>query len=335
MDGSLPSAFDHQMLDADIAAMRQRISAHVRRTPLIVVSGPDLGIPVNRLALKLEHLQCAATFKTRAAFADLLTMGRRDGRPVDIGKSGYVAVASQGNFGVALAYAAQKLQLKARVFVPDGVPRAKLARIRGYGADIVEAGRHSEQVLTAKRRWVEATGAHVMRSDSANALLGCATLAAEIDGDCAAMDRAEDRALDTLLVPVGSGALIAGLALGARPGLRLIGVEPMRAATLSNALAAGTAVSITPSGIAADTLGAQRICSHVLSVARRRVAQVVLVSDAAIVQAQKALWSELRLHVEPGAAVGIAALQCGAYRPSAHERVGVLLTGANANAGQY
>ncbi len=317
MDGTLPSAVARPNLEAEVESLRLRLGGHIRHTPLMTVNGADLGLPPGHLALKLEQLQFAATFKTRAVFAELLTEGAV--------KSRSITVASQGNYGVAVAYAAQRLQLKARIFVPDGVPRVKLARIRGYGAEIVTAGRRARDVLAAQQRWVDATGAHVLRAGSPRAMLGCATLAPEIDEDCSG-----DTVLDTLLVPVGGGGLIAGLALGARPGLRLIGVEPLRAPTLSNALSAGTAVTITPTGIAVDTLGSRRVCSSVLEVARRRVDQVVLVSDAAILDAQRALWSELRLLVESGAAVGIAALQSGAYRPAVGERVGVLLTGANA-----
>jgi threonine dehydratase len=312
MDGIPPNDADRAAMAA-VEETRARIAGHVRATPLISVRGADLGVAVGTLWIKLEHLQQAATYKARPVMAALL-----ERRAAGAGLR--IAVASKGNGGVALAWAASRLGLQARVFVPEGVSPAKIARIRGYGAEIAFAGPTEAAVVAAKRRWAQASGAVVLASDSRAALLGCATLGSEL---------AEAAAIDTVLVPVGSGALIAGLALAARPGQRLVGVEPLRAPTLARALEAGCPVIISPSGVAADTLGAACVSQRVLEIARSRVARVVAVSDYAIVEAQKALWSELRLLVEPGAAAALAALQSGAYAPAKGERVAIVLTGAN------
>lgn len=312
MDGSSPIEVDRPALDA----LRLRLAPLIRRTPQIVVNGLDLGAGRGPLVIKLEHLQRAATFKLRGVLGLVLSddplAARRQPRRI--------TVASQGNYGVAVAAAAVALGHAARIYVPPTVPRPKVARMRGYGAEIVETGRREGDTVVAMAQWAAESGARVIRSDEPGALMGCGTIAAEIE---------EDAAIDTLLVPVGSGALLAGLALAARPGLRLIGVEPTRAPTLSRALAAGCPVTVPTSGIAQDTLGATRVSARVLAIVQRRPAETVLVSDHHIRRAQHTLWAELRLPVEPAAAVGLAALQSGAYRPAADERVGLVLTGGN------
>jgi len=306
---AVPSLGQHAM-----AATRARIAGHVRRTPLVSVAGPDLGLGGGPVWLKLENLQLSGTFKIRAAMAGL-TLPAASGRAV--------AVASRGHWGVAAACASSRLGRTARIFVPDGVAKPRVARMRGYGAEIVAGGREAA-VLSAKAAWCAASGALALRGDDDASLLGAATIGVEI---------AEDAPLDVLLVPVGSAGLIAGLALWRRvagaTAPRLIGVEPMRAPTLSRAIAAGAPVAVAPSGIAADTLGATRVSQRVLSIAGPEVSAMVLVSDRAIVAAQMSLWSALRLGVEPAAAVGLAALQSGMAPIEPGERGGIVVTGAN------
>jgi threonine dehydratase len=290
-----------------------RIKSHIRRTPTIEVSGTDFGLKGFALTIKLEHLQHAASFKTRGAFANLLLR--------EVPPAGVVA-ASGGNHGTAVAYAAMRMGVPARIFVPTISSPAKIERIRSYGADLVVGGERYADALVASQEWAASSGAlQVHAYDQIETLLGQGTLGSEMSDQGAA--------LDTLLVPVGGGGLIGGVAAWYAGGIRVIGVEPADAPTLHAALAAERPVDVSVGGIAADSLGARQVGTLMFPIAQRYIERVVLVSDAAIRQAMLALWSVLRIVVEPGAAASIAALVSGGYQPAESERVGVVLSGAN------
>ena len=298
---------------AGIEAAGSLIRAHVRRTPIVEVSGRDLGLTPGSITLKLEQLQHAGSFKTRGAFANLLMR--------EIPPPG-VAAASGGNHGAAVAYAAQQLGIAARIFVPTVSSPAKIERIRGYGADLVVGGDRYGDALDACTSWIAQSGALPVHAfDQRETLLGQGTLAMELAG--------QDQALDTVLVAVGGGSLIGGTAGWYRGTVRVIGVEPEDAPTLSHALAAGRPVDAPTGSIAADSLAPRRVGELMFPIAQRYVERVVCVTDAHIIQAQDLLWKALRIIAEPGGAAAFAALVGGRYVPDIHERVGVVVSGAN------
>jgi threonine dehydratase len=296
-----------------IAATERQIRPYIRRTPMIEVDGADFGLEPVRLSFKLELLQHAGSFKTRGAFANLLTR--------NIPKVGVVA-ASGGNHGAAVAYAAMKLDVPAKIFVPSISSPVKIQRIRHYGAELVVDGDRYADALAASEAWVARSGAlSIPAFDQRETLLGQGTVGLEIEQQFAD--------LDTLLVAVGGGGLIGGIAAWYGRRIRVVGVEPQASPTLTKAMLAGRPVDAEAGGIAADSLAPHRIGEHVFPIVMRSVERVVLVSDEAIRHAQKALWATLRVVAEPGGAAALAALLSGCYEPRAGEHVGVLLSGGN------
>jgi threonine dehydratase len=292
------------------------IRPHIRLTPVMELTGADFGLPAFPLTLKLELFQHAGSFKTRGAFANLLTRA--------IPAAGVVA-ASGGNHGAAVAYAAMRLGVPAHIFVPTVSSPAKISRIRGYGADLVVGGDRYADALAASQAFAARSGALPVHAfDQEETLLGQGTIGLEL------ARQAPD--LDTLLVAVGGGGLIGGIAAWCAGKPRVIGVEPESAPTLTQALAAGKPVDAEAGGIAADSLAPQRVGELVFPIARAHIARVVLVPDVAIRRAQEALWDGLRLVAEPGGAAAFSALLDGAYVPAPGERVGVLVSGGNTTA---
>jgi threonine dehydratase len=279
------------------------------------VAGQDIGVrgvdaPI---VIKLEQLQRSGSFKARGAFANLLTR--------DVPQAG-VAAASGGNHGVAVAYAAARLNVPARIFVPTISDAEKVDRIRRLGADLVVEGERYSDALEVADDFVARSGALAIHAfDQYETIAGQGTLAIEL------ADQARD--VTTVLVPVGGGGLIAGIAAYFEDSVRVVGVEPVGAPTLTRAMACGAPVDAPTGSIAADALAPRRVGDLTFKLAAAFVDDVVLVDDEAIVDAQRALWEQLRVIAEPAAAVGIAALQAGAYRPGPTERVAVVITGAN------
>jgi threonine dehydratase len=298
---------------AGIGAAYALIRPHVRETPVVGVDGRDLGLPGVPLTLKLELFQHSGSFKARGAFVNLLAR--------EIPPAGVVA-ASGGNHGAAVAFAAQRLGIRARIYVPTVAAAAKVAQIRAAGAELVIGGERYADALTASEAWVTESGALSIHAyEQLETLLGQGTLALELER------QAPD--LDTLLVAVGGGGLIGGIAAWYGGRIRLVGVEPEAAPTLTRALAAGQPVDAEAGGVAADSLAPRCVGRLMFPFAQRYVEQVVLVTDDAIVGAQADLWSALRVASEPGGAAALAALLSGAYRPGRGERVGVLVCGGN------
>lgn len=308
-----------EITPADIRAAAALIALRIRATPAITVSGAAFGLPFD-IGFKLELLQHSGSFKARGAFTSLMTQA--------IPAAGVVA-ASGGNHGAAVAYAARELGIPAKIFVPAIASEAKLARIRSYGAEVVVGGAAYADALTASEAWIAASGALGIHAyDQRATLLGQGTLGPEIVAQLAG--------IDTLLVAVGGGGLIGGLAAWFRGGaVKLVGVETPGAPSLHAALSAGQPVDVAVSGLAADSLGARRVGRLMFPLAQKYVERVVLVEDAAIRAAQEKLWEALRLVAEPGGAAALAALTSGAYQPKPNERVGVLLCGGNTTAVKF
>jgi threonine dehydratase len=315
--GCVPNAPDRLSIDRlSIGSTYTLIKPHIRVTPVVEVDGADFGLPKFSLALKLEHLQYAGSFKTRGAFSNLLTR--------QIPKAGVIA-ASGGNHGAAVAYAAMRLGVPARIFVPAVSSPAKVQRIRDCGADLVITGERYADALAASEAWAAESGALAIHAfDQLETLLGQGTAGLEW--------AAQSPDLYAALVPVGGGGLIGGMAAWYRGSTRVIGVEPEGAPTLTRALEAGRPVDAEAGSVAADSLAPRRVGNLMFPVAQAYVDQVVLVTDAAITEAQNALWRALRIVAEPGGAAAFAALLSRAYIPAPGDRIGVLISGGNTTA---
>jgi threonine dehydratase len=312
----------------DIRGTYDTIRPFIRRTPVVRIDLSDLDPAATALpavTLKLEHLQCAGSFKARGAFANLLLR--------DVPPAGVVA-ASGGNHGVAVAYAAHRRGVPARIFVPTVSAPAKIERIRRLGAELVVTGERYADALAAAQAWAESSGAMSVHAfDQRETLLGQGTVALELAGQAPEMGPEMGpeigRALDTVLVPVGGGGLIGGIAAYFAGATRVIGVEPDGAPTLTRARAEGRPADAPAEGVAADALAPRRVGELVFPITQAYVEDVVLVDDTSILAAQRALWQAARIAAEPAASVGIAALLTGAYKPAPGEHVAVIISGAN------
>jgi len=299
--------------EADIREAHARIAPHVRRTPTWHLAQGAAGY-AGPVSLKFEFMQHAGSFKTRGAFNTLLSQAQRPAS---------VTAASGGNHGAGVAYAARTLGLPAKIFVPEISGPAKIAIIRGYGAEIVIGGARYADAQEACDRYVTETGAlRVHPFDTKETIAGQGTVA---------LEWAEDADLDTVLVAAGGGGLLAGIAAFFGHRIRVVGVEPQGSRAVHAALEAGHPVDVPVHSIAADSLGARSAGSLAYEIIKQATHSVVLVTDEAIAQAQRTLWSNFRIAVEPGGSAAFAALQSHAYNPSPNERLGVLLCGANLN----
>jgi threonine dehydratase len=289
------------------------IRPYIRRTPVIEIDAVEFGLAAAPLTLKLELLQHSGSFKARGAFANLLTR--------EVPEAGVVA-ASGGNHGAAVAYAAMRLKKPARIFVPSVSSPAKIARIRDYGADLLVGGDGYADALAASEISAQQTGAMLVPAfDQDETIMGQGTIGLEM------AEQAPD--IDTLLVAVGGGGLVAGIAAWYAGRIKVIGVEPLASPTLSKALEAGRPVDAEAGGLAADSLAPRRVGERVFPIVQRYAPHTVLVSDDAIAEAQAMLWRALRIVAEPGGATAFSAILSGAYKPKAGERVAIVISGGN------
>jgi threonine dehydratase len=298
----------------EIEAASKRIAGYVRTTPIMHLETGIWGLDA-RVTLKFEQLQHTASFKPRGAFNRILSN--------QVPEAGVIA-ASGGNHGIAVAYVAQKLGHRAEIFVPEVCAPVKVERLRSYGALVSIVGANYAEALLASQVRAEQTGALVVHAyDQPEVVAGQGTLGYEFS------QQAPE--LDTLLVAVGGGGLIGGVAGWFAGDVRIIGVEPESAPSMVRSLSAGQPVDVEVGGVAVDSLGARRVGKLAFELARQHVERVALVSDESIRAAQRALWSDLRIVAEPGGATATAALLSGAYQPAPGERVGVIVCGGNAD----
>ena len=303
---------------ADIRSAHARIRGHIRRTPILETASAQAGAPP--LSLKLECLQATGSFKARGAFHNLLT------RPAS---AAGCATASGGNHGAAVAFAAHELGIRARVFVPEMAPPAKIAKIKAYGAEAVIGGAAYAEAQQRCDAYVADSGALLVHPyDAVETIAGQGTVALEWEED---LERLGLEKLDTVLIAVGGGGLIAGVAAWFQGRVKVVGVEPEGSRALHAALAAKAPVDVAVKSIAADSLGAKRIGDIDFEIARKFVSGVVLVKDTGIAEAQRRLWADFSVIAEPGGAAAFAAIASGVYRPERNERVGILVCGANAD----
>ena len=296
-----------------IQATESIIRPYIRRTPILEVDGADFGLDSIKITFKLELFQHAGSFKARGAFTNILTR--------EVPAAGVVA-ASGGNHGVAVAFAAMKLGKPATIFVPTVASKTKLDRIRRSGAELVITGDRYADSLEASEAWTTQSGAlpiHAYEGDET--LLGQGTLGMELE------EQAPQ--LDTVLVAVGGGGLIGGVASWYQNRVKVISVEPIEAPTLQRALSAGRPVDSPAGGIAADSLAPRQVGQQMFPIAQKFVHSALLVSDEEIIAAQKTLWETTRIIAEPGGATAFAGLLSGRYKPEPGERVGVIVCGGN------
>jgi len=307
---------DSPITPAAITTAHHHIHPYIRRTPVIDIAGSDFNLPVDHMTFKLELLQHAGSFKARGAFTNMLM---RSIPPVG------VAAASGGNHGVAVAYAANRLGIPATIFIPTISSPAKISRIRELGANLIVGGDLYNDALLASIEYVERTHATSIHAfEQIETLWGQGTLGRELE------EQAPD--LDTVLVAVGGGGLIGGISAWYNGRVRIVGIEPELAPTLTLAMQAGKPVDAPAGGIAADSLAPRQVGSMMFTLAQQFISEVILVTDDEIRQAQAALWQSLRLVAEPGGATAFAALLSGRYQPQPGERIGVLICGGNSAA---
>lgn len=301
----------------DVLEARRRIDGYVRRTPLLRAE-----VAGTRLWLKCEFMQHAGVFKTRGAFNRQLAARERGELDPRIG----IVVASGGNAGLAHAYAAQRLNVKATVFVPETAPQVKVDRLTEYGADVKQIGTEYAHAYDAARDYEALSGALFCHAyDQVEICAGAGTIAEEI------FESAPE--VTTIVVAVGGGGLFSGLSAAADGRAGIVAVEPQRIPTMHAALAAGAPVDVEVSGVAADSLGARRLGDIAFARAASTPPRSVLVSDQQIVDARNDLWQSFRIPAEHGAATAYAAVAFGAYRPTRDENLAVIICGANTDLG--
>jgi threonine dehydratase len=293
----------------DIDDAATRIGARVRRTPVVEIAP--------RLWFKLELVQHSGSFKPRGMFNRVLAN--------DVPAAG-LTVASGGNAGLAVAYVGRELGHPVEVFVPESTPRVKTERLRDYGARVTSVGQSYADALVASQARAAETGALFVHAyDQPEVVAGQGTLARELSEQVPGAD--------TVLVSVGGGGLIAGIAAWyADTATQVVGVEPFGCPTLHAARSAGEPVDVPSEGVARDSLGARRLGSIAWAQsAAGHIADALLVDDDAILETRRWLWQETRLAVEPGTAAAMAALRSGAYERRDDETAVVVLCGANAD----
>ena len=306
------------LIQQSVEAVETRIRPYVRLTPVMTIDRAELGLPPGPLTIKLELMQHSGSFKVRGAFTNLLLR--------EIPDAG-VAAASGGNHGAAVAYAAQVLGIPARIFVPEISSPAKVSRIRAYGADLVIEGATYSDALAVSQDWVAGSGAlPIPAYDQPETILGAGTTGLEL--------RRQAPEATTILAAVGGGGLLSGIATAVMTGagasgMRVVGVEPEGAPTMTAALAAGGPADAPAGSIAVDSLAPRRVGDLTYAVVARHVHSVVLVTDDAIRSAQALLWERLRVVAEPGGSAALAALISGRFQPEPDEHVAVVLSGAN------
>lgn len=299
---------------ADVAAAADRIRGYVRTTPIVELTPGTFGVEA-ALVLKLELLQHTGSFKPRGLFYRALSQ--------EVPAAGLV-IASGGNAALALLHVGRQLGHRVEVFVPETAPAAKVANLHRYGAGVYQVGANFADAVVASEHRAAQTGALLMHAyDQTEIVAGQGTVGLELE------QQYPD--LDTVLVACGGGGLVGGIATWFDGRVRVVAVEAEGSPTLASAREAGERVTISPSGVAADALGASQIGAIAWEVAQRAVDEVVVVPGDAISDARQRLWDELRICAEPGAAAPLAALTSGGYLPEPDERIAMIVCGGNSD----
>jgi len=299
-------------------AARERIAPYVRHTPLMPLPALRADLPP-QLRLKLENLQVTGSFKARGVFNTLLQLDATQ-------RARGVVAASGGTHGAALAYGAWRLGLPATIFLPERASADRVARIATWGAQVIKHGDVWDDAHARACEQAAATGqVYVHPFDASHTLEGQGTLGLELLDDLPE--------LDCVLIAIGGGGLIAGMASAIkqiRPQVQIVGVEPVGAASMRYAIEAGRVIALPEVRTIADTLAPRSVCERTLALTKRYVDTIVTVSDDQMVDAMRWLWAECNQLVEPSGAAVIAALRSGAFDVSEHTQPAALICGGNA-----
>jgi threonine dehydratase len=303
-----------------IQAARERIAAFVRHTPLLPQPSLRGDLPA-QLQLKLENLQVSGSFKARGVFNNLLQLSQQE-------RERGVITASGGNHGLALAYGAWRLGLPATIYLPERASADREARIAAWGARVVRHGAAWDDANAQAQAHAASEGlVYIHPFDAEHTVEGQGTLGLEL------LDDAPD--VDCVLIAIGGGGLIAGMAAAIKqrkPGVRIVGVEPVGAPSMRHSLEAGRLAPLPEVRTIADTLAPRAVSERTLALTQRYVDEIVLVDDAGMVAAMRWLWTECNQLVEPAGAAVLAALFGGAVAVERHARPVALICGGNAAA---
>lgn len=306
----------------DVRQAARRVEGRVRRTPLIAAA--PLRTPVaadSRIVLKLESLQVTGSFKARGAISKLASLSDDEVRRG-------IVTASGGNHGAAVAYAGWSAGTPATVFVPENVAPLKARKIESWGARLEVHGRIWDESNAAALALAEERGLTYFHPFADPMVVaGQGTTALEILED--------EPEVETILVAIGGGGLISGIAVAAKavkPEVRIIGIEPIGCPTLHDSVKAGRVVELAEVTTRVPTMAARKTEPANLELVRRNVQEIVLVSDEEMREAARLLWYELGLAVDLSGAAALAALTTRRYRPRPGEVVCALICGAGADA---
>lgn len=300
----------------DVVAARERIRRHVHLTPLLRSTRLGERAGGIRLELKCESLQRTGSFKARGALNAMMQLSDQE-------RARGVVTVSAGNHAQALAWAATSVQASSVSVMPEGASRAKIQATEGYGGVVELVGGERQRAFDRANEIAAAGRVMVHPFEDERVAAGQGTVALEV------LEQTRD--LDTVVIPIGGGGLIAGMAVAlkeSRPAVRIIGVEPEGAPTMRRSLDAGTPQRLSPNTVA-DGLAAPVVGEMTLDVVRRCVDDVVLVSDDEILAAMRDLMAYARLVVEPAGAAAVAALLSGKARADRGSTVVAVVSGGN------
>jgi len=302
---------------ADIRAAQDRITPHIRRTPLVEVQAVVERPTDARLWLKLECLQVTGSFKMRGATNKALSM------PPEVLKNGIVT-ASGGNHGLATAEAARRAGVPAKIFVPITVAPLKLEKLKRLGADVKVVGSIWNETNEYALEYARSTGAAYFHPFADPAVVaGQGTLALEI--------LEQNPELDTLLIAIGGGGLITGMAVALKalkPSIRVIGIEPVGCPTFHASIAAGKVVRLPKVTTRVATMACAETDPDVFALSRPLIDEVVLVEDEAMVEAARWLWYEFGLAADLSGAAAVAAMREERIRFESDRNICALVCGA-------
>lgn len=301
----------------DVRAAARRIAGHVRRTPMMEAEALQRPVANAHVSLKLEYLQATGSFKARGATNKLRATPQEQ-----IAKG--IVTASGGNHGLATARAGRLADVPTTIFLPENVSPPKVAKLKQWGADVRIGGAVWDEANVAALAHAERTGAAYFHPFADPLIVaGQGTVGLEV------MEQAPS--VDTILVAIGGGGLIAGLATAVKalkPSVRIVGIEPVGAPTLHASLQAGRVVTLDKVTTCVPTMAAARTDERIFEIVRQHVDGVILVTDEEMKAAAQWLWFELGIAADLSGAASIAALMTGKFRAAADAHVCALICGA-------
>jgi threonine dehydratase len=297
----------------------QRISGKVHHTPIFNLNPKPLEFDFSsngEIYFKLENLQVTGSFKARGAANKLLTL-------TDAKQNAGLVTASGGNHGLAVAWAAASIKVPSIVFLPQSTPKDKIIDLKSYGAQVFVEGRSWDEANSLALETAKSKGmAYIHPFADPAVIAGQGTIGLEIIEQV--------RNVDTIIVAIGGGGLIAGIAAAVKcinPTIRIIGVEPLGAPTLYESLKNGKIVTLQEISTDAGTLAPQRTMPINYEIIASYIDKIILVSDEEMKTAAQVLWQKVGIAVELSAAATFAALMTKRYLPQVNEKVVAVICG--------